>query len=153
MTPNFAFGFNNAFESAVSLTNHLHRLLTQTPEPTLMSVTEALEAYQTQRFARAKFCHDLTGFYTGFAAWDNAIMKWATILMPRISPDTFAVNQLAKWVKGGLKLEFLEVPEGNKGTVAFEDELGQRANGGNIMVWVGTSLAIAGLCAWKIWMA
>ncbi|KAF2430250.1 FAD/NAD(P)-binding domain-containing protein [Tothia fuscella] len=142
MTPNLAFGFNNALESAASLTNHLHKLLESSSIPTENSISAVFKAYQTQRFSRAKFSHDLTAFYTSFAAWENSLMKWASIITPKILPETFPVDQLAKLVKGAVKLEFLEVPERELGTVAFDDEVETKYASSMAIAWIGGLLAV-----------
>lgn len=126
MTPNLAYGFNTAFEEAASLTNHLAKIIPRLEElhgPSLSVITQAFSGYQKQCFARAKLFHDLTNFYTRFAAWEYSIFRWTSKLMPKLVPDTMMVDQFSRLVKGGLKLDFLDVPDVPPGTVPFDDGL------------------------------
>jgi hypothetical protein len=126
MTPNLAFGFNNGLESAATLTNHLKTLLSSTSsKPTTEVLTQVFKTYQSQRFPRAKESHDLTALYTSFCAWENIALKYASKLLPRILGNTLnklIIKQLGGIVQGGVKLEFLDVPERKMGNVPFDDE-------------------------------
>jgi 2-polyprenyl-6-methoxyphenol hydroxylase-like FAD-dependent oxidoreductase len=81
MTPNQALGANNALESVCSLTNHLYDLLASVGDgPNFEALDEALEAYQKQRYPRAKKSHNMTTFYTKMAAWGGfgleTVSRW-----------------------------------------------------------------------------
>jgi 2-polyprenyl-6-methoxyphenol hydroxylase-like FAD-dependent oxidoreductase len=96
MTPNLAYGFNTAFESATSLTNHLAASLAATSNdsrhPDVASINRAFSDYQKQRFARAKLRQDLANFYTRFAAWKYSLFKRASKLAPKVMADSVIVD-------------------------------------------------------------
>jgi 2-polyprenyl-6-methoxyphenol hydroxylase-like FAD-dependent oxidoreductase len=126
MTPNLAYGFNAAFESAAALTNHLTTALAHSNTPgglDICAIKTAFANYQMQRFARAKRAHDFTNFYTRFAAWENSVFRWGSILAPKLLADDTIVDQFAKLVKGGVKLAFINVPDKPHGTIGFDDEI------------------------------
>jgi 2-polyprenyl-6-methoxyphenol hydroxylase-like FAD-dependent oxidoreductase len=125
MTPNLAFGFNTALESATALTNHLKTALAHSKSHTgldLAEVDKVFSDYQIQRFARAKRFCDFANLYTRFAAWQNPAFKWASKFAPKVISDDVMVNQFAKLVKGGVKLDFIEVRCKSTGTIKFDDE-------------------------------
>lgn len=158
MTPNIGFGFNNAFESCASLTNQLHKLLNsdgaELSSPNTADLEKAFEAYQSQRYSRAKICHDVSGLYTGMAAWDHIWYKWLAYLSPMLQPATVFVNRIAHVVKGAVKLDFLDVPDYKRGSVIFDDEVEGgvkdigRAQGN--ATYIVLSVAAVGTFAWAL---
>jgi 2-polyprenyl-6-methoxyphenol hydroxylase-like FAD-dependent oxidoreductase len=124
MTSNLGFGFNTGLESAASLTNHLVHTLSKDgnhdQHPDLVDLEHTFSQYQAQRFGRAKLFHDLTNFYTRVAAWDNFVFRCLSVFAMKLLPDSIFVGQFSKLVKGGLKLEFIPIPDERHGTVPFE---------------------------------
>lgn len=157
MTPNIGFGFNNAFESCAALTNQLHKLLNtdglNISSPSTSDLAKAFQGYQSRRFRRAKHCHDISGLYTGLAAWDHIGWKWFAYISPVVVPASFVVNRMAVLVKGAVKLDFLEVPAYERGSVAFDDEVeGSRQKRGSQerMVYVALSIGVISAIAWAL---
>jgi hypothetical protein len=150
MTPNLAFGANNALESVAALANALNRTLSSsTTLPTTETLSALFSSYQNQRFARAKAHHDLTGFYTRLAAWDGFGMKFASRYLPLITGDKVVVDGFAKLVRGGVKLDYVPLKEKKEGTVKFLDEVEGGEEVGNRMVLKGVCLVGATvLAAW-----
>ena len=84
MTPNLAFGANNAIESAVVLANCLRPLATETAVPA-DEIRAAFGEYARRRFSRAQHCVSVSGTYTRFAAWNNwfweILGRWVSPLL------------------------------------------------------------------------
>jgi 2-polyprenyl-6-methoxyphenol hydroxylase-like FAD-dependent oxidoreductase len=99
MTPNLAYGFNTAFESAACLTNHLLSALANSSNPSHLDTGEIKQVFsnsQKQRFARAKLFQGFANLYTRFAAWEYSVFKWASKFAPKIMGDSVMVDQFAK---------------------------------------------------------
>ncbi|KAH8657759.1 hypothetical protein BX600DRAFT_499833 [Xylariales sp. PMI_506] len=108
MTPNLAFGANNAIESAVVLTNLLHNTLATQSNLDTESIERSLSNYQQQRNDRANWCVFVSGQYTRTVAWGN----WMSELLGRYIMPLVKINIIADWFfapipKGGVVLDFV----------------------------------------------
>jgi len=109
MTPNVGMAGNNAFESAASITNKLHALLREKPNPTTDDLQAAFAGYQKERERRAAFCTWLSGRYCRWASWRT---WYGRQIQSRIFPllgDRFLVTYLlSPWIRNSIKLNFVE---------------------------------------------
>src|ERR1700756_3898940 len=94
MTPNLAFGANNAIESAASLVNNLHALLKVDPTPDTKDLEKVFAKYQAERHSRARLFTRITATYTRFAAWQNWLSSFASKYIIPLIGDQF----IADWV-------------------------------------------------------
>lgn len=85
-----------------------------------------LEAYQKQRYARAKKSHDETTFYTKMAAWDGFSLQTACTWMPAIIGWKNLKDRFVDLHRAGVKLNFVPVPDKVDGTVPWDDELPEK---------------------------
>jgi hypothetical protein len=129
MTPDQALGGNNGIESVCSLTNHLHELLSSKKngeKPTLAELECVFEAYQKQRYDRAKRSHDETTFYTKMCAWDGFGLQTASTWLPAIVGWEPLLAGAVQLQKAAVKLNFVPVQEKRMGTVVFDDEVEEK---------------------------
>jgi 2-polyprenyl-6-methoxyphenol hydroxylase-like FAD-dependent oxidoreductase len=113
VTPNLAFGANNALESAVTLTNVLHELVKESTNPTSAEIDTAFQRYQSQRMKRAKACLFQASSYTSLAAYEG--WGYETVLKLTLwYGDDLVQRQIGGWVKEAPRLDFLDLPEGEK---------------------------------------
>ncbi|CAG8959011.1 hypothetical protein HYFRA_00012170 [Hymenoscyphus fraxineus] len=110
MTPNLGQGGNQAIESAATLTNTLHTLLTTTPHPTTSQLSAALKKYQDLRTQRSKLFVKLSGVVTR----DDALADLRNVLrflyVPPLEKEKFLDIQTQLYATGPY-LEFLPQPE------------------------------------------
>jgi len=121
MTPNIALGCNNAIESAASLTNHLHMLLEDVPNPTVTQLEATFALFQKERWARAKLSVNMTGNHCRRSCYQTWLGKF---LLTRVMPllgDSFLMNYaLSPWAKDAVKLDFIDEKHPKKGSVVWK---------------------------------
>lgn len=120
MTPNLAFGANNAIESAAVLANLLHSSIAKDSKPDLDSIERLFSEYQKQRNSRAKWCVLVSGQYTNAVAWGN----WISELVGRYIMPIISMNVIVDWFfspipKGGRVLDFVDETQHKAGRVTW----------------------------------
>ncbi|KAI9164120.1 FAD-dependent monooxygenase DEP2 [Paramyrothecium foliicola] len=134
VTPNIALGGNSAMESIVVLCNHLQRMIRAQhgAKPSLATLEKTFKAYQTERHARVKGVMELSGLITKVQAWETPFHKFlATWALP-LQPDRTVANQLGEIIRGGPKLEYVELKDFARGRLPWKDE--EREKEGNRVV-------------------
>jgi hypothetical protein len=129
MTPNLAYGYNAAFQAAVSLTNQLYEMIHSNTakekgdyeKPSLAEIEKAFAAYQAERFGPAKSDLKMSALNTRMCAWDTVTLKYMSKIMPNILPLSIFMKGGYAYVKRGKCLEFLDKPD-HVG-MRFDDEL------------------------------
>ncbi|KAH8660358.1 hypothetical protein BX600DRAFT_467596 [Xylariales sp. PMI_506] len=167
VTPNIGIGANIGWESATSLTNHLHALLLTDPNPDTPALTRAFEAYQNERYARMNILvqvgiRDLRLLIMDdWPSW--LLWRYAVPLLMRLGLARRSTRQL---VSASPKLDFIEfeerpalVPWTKSSQLASNgssSEKGVALKSGGLLGprghwWVGIAALIAGLSALN-WM-
>ena len=118
MTPNLAFGGNNAIESAAGLANQLHVLLEKNSTPSTSELEDAFEKYHASRRGRAKFSKEFTGDFTRKAAW-SGWLDWFLhrYIAPLIGDRTVINWVVSPFLRDGLLLDYL--PDKSRGEPRF----------------------------------
>lgn len=154
MTPDQALGGNNGIESVCSLTNHLHELLSSKKDaekPTLAELEHVFEAYQKQRYHRAKSAHDETTFYTKMCAWDGFGLQTASTWLPAIVGWEPLLAGAVQLQKAAVKLNFVPVQEKRIGTVIFDDDVEDKPvhpSAFGVYTLSFAAAAVLGACLW-----
>lgn len=118
VTPNFAFGGNSALEDVVGFANSLHKALknsssTTTDTATLSQpeISAMFQEYQDTQKARIKKIFATCYYATRMQAWDNVALRFVSQYMAPLLGDEPVANYTATMVKGGVKLNYLPVPD------------------------------------------
>ncbi|KAF2136597.1 uncharacterized protein K452DRAFT_237200 [Aplosporella prunicola CBS 121167] len=120
-----AFGGNAALESAAALANCLHRevLAHRGCKVGPEAITNLFEEYQAQRFPRAQRIHRLAHRVMRLQSWETPLLRAAQRFVIPLVGEAWALNVFAALVAGGGRLNFVPVPEHEKGNVPFDDEI------------------------------
>jgi hypothetical protein len=126
MTPNLAYGYNAAFQDAVSLTNQLHKLTKSNPKgdhksPSPAEIEKAFADYQSERYDLAKDDMRQSAVNTRMCAWETTAMKYISKIVANILPLSRIMKQGYGHAKRGRCLEFLNKPEHDG--MRFDDEV------------------------------
>lgn len=122
MTPNIALGGNAAIESVVSLCNHLHRMLARgDAKPSRANLIETFAAYQAEREERVKYAIKISGLATRIQAMTTLPYRFAAWVTPWL-PERGAPDQLADYIRGSPKIEYLSTQGFPSGRVAWKDD-------------------------------
>lgn len=125
MTPNFAFGGNCALEGVAALANALNKALKNSSDGRLSqsAISAMFEEYQESQKPRVKKIFNMCYYVTRMQAWDGVIMRFiARYVVPWLG-DELVADHTSTIVKGGVKLDYLPVPERPRGTCAWDDEI------------------------------
>lgn len=125
VTPNFAFGGNCAIEGVAALANALHKALHASPNGQLdqPAISAALAEYEARQKPRVKKIFDMCYYATRMQAWDGLLMHFISRVVVPLLGDERVADQTAKLVKGGVRLDYLPVPEHPSGSCAWDDEV------------------------------
>ncbi|KAH8704707.1 FAD binding domain-containing protein [Talaromyces proteolyticus] len=124
LTINLAFGGNSALESTAALVNKLNRELKANPNQKMSKETlsRIFEEYQELRKPRMKKVLNLAYQLTRLQAWDGWFMKFVQrFVIPWVGDERVA-DHFADLVKGGIKLDYVPLPNQPLGTVAWDDD-------------------------------
>jgi hypothetical protein len=126
VTPNFAFGGNLAIEGSATLSNSIVKLLraSRSGHPSLPAISGAFQEYQETHKARVGRIFTTSYYATRMQSWDNFIMRFIAKWVAPWMGDQLVADYTATLVKGGASLHYVPVPEHEKGTKPFDDEIG-----------------------------
>ncbi|KAM7191618.1 hypothetical protein V8F20_009225 [Naviculisporaceae sp. PSN 640] len=121
-TPISGLGFNAGVQSAVVLTNLLHKALAGPGAIGKDELKSIFEQYQKRRIWFAKREADLSKRYTRAASWDNPLWKVLDrYILPRINGDTFLLKfVVSKIIKDSEVLDFVEEKNFREGHVKWK---------------------------------
>jgi FAD dependent monooxygenase len=124
MTADLGLGANMGIESAVSLANVLHRAVTQNPSNshfTTAALSALFEAYQTERYPRAKEYVQLSGEVTRMHSYET---WWKKVFVSRIATLPFMMQMQSKMFIKSLakcpKLEYAKTRTINEDAVGWK---------------------------------
>lgn len=117
MTPYAALGINTGIESAIVLTNELRKL---GEDKSAEAITQAFEAYQNQRFERAKLCLKVSGDSCRMMCWSGWIAEaMSRYVLPWVGP-LFVARIFAQVMKDGAVLDSAEEKNHKSGKLPWK---------------------------------
>ncbi|KAF1978068.1 FAD binding domain-containing protein [Bimuria novae-zelandiae CBS 107.79] len=125
VTPNFALGAMCALESTAVLLNKIvavHKTLEPGERPSKTEIGNLFHSYQEERKPRMQIALDASAFITRLQAYDGNLMHFMMRVMFPIPGQARYANQLAEFVSGSPKFDFLPVAYTLPATYGWKDE-------------------------------
>ncbi|KAJ5893615.1 hypothetical protein N7495_005306 [Penicillium taxi] len=117
MTPYVALGINTGLESVVVLTNELRKL---GENPSAKEIAQAFEAYQEQRFERAKLCVATSGKTCRVMGWPNLIAQFVCRYVMPWCGARLVAKTLAPILKDAAVLDIVEETNYKEGKLPWK---------------------------------
>lgn len=111
-------------EDVAGFANSLHKALKNSSTGALSqsAISAMFQEYQDTQKARIEKISATCYYVTRMQAWDNGLLRFVSQYMAPLLGDEPVAAYTATMVKGGVKLNYLPVPESTLATCAWDDE-------------------------------